>query len=294
MQIKINYIVRFFVIIPFIIAILAIGIFIGLYYSKKGQEIIPTNILGIFFPTQTPTPSPTIPPPTATPIEYKISFDDLPKEIVEGEQATFTWSLGGPSITIHKTAIYFGTASIIRVGKETAPVETKYTEAVKDFIEGNYTIPLRFVGNASVLKQGVYFARAYALIEGKNYWSDERTFKVNPAPKNQIRIINYPEKVKLGENSTFTWEVTGPQTTTNFTAIVGSKQSKSEALNESVDLTKTPYIVLTKDFTGGSQNVPLRFIGNAVMPEYGIYYIRALTVISGKNIWSDEHTLTVQ
>lgn len=277
--------------------------FLSLYYSNRGGIKIKDKVLnGIIesvtektpTPTQIP-PSSTIIPPTPTPIEFKITFIDSPTELMEGGQATFTWSIDGPSITIHKSAVYFGTISTQgKLSKDIAPLETNYTDSVKDFISGDYVIPIRFVGNATVAKAGKYFVRVYALIDDKNYWSNERVFTVNSIPGHEIRIINYPEKVKLNENSAFTWEITGPSTTTGFTAIVGAKESKSGKLDETVDLAKTPYKVLVPDFINGNFTVPLRYVGNTIMPEYGTYYFRALTVVNGKNIWSDEYNLTVQ
>lgn len=291
MKIIKKYIFRFFKVFLIIIILLFAGFLVGSYYSNRGTAITknknptPTQIL----------PSPTAIPATPTPIEYKITFIDSPTSIMEDGLASFTWTVDGPPKTIHKTVVYFGTLSTQGIlTKDVAPADTKYTDSVKDFIAGDFVIPLRFVGSAKVAKPGKYYARVYALIDSHNYWSEERLFTVKPIPGHEIKLVNYPQTVKLNENSAFTWEITGPQATTGFTAIVGAKESKSGKLDETINLTNTPYKVLVNDFTNGTYTIPLRYVGNTVMPEYGIYYIRALTVINGKNIWSDEHTLSVQ
>lgn len=288
MKIATKYILKFII----VAIVLSVGIIIGLYFSSQGGI---KNIVKVFpTPTQI-APSPTVILSTPSPIEYKISFVDLPNEIIQGGQATFTWVIDGPSKTIHKSAAYFGTISTQgNLTKDVAPAETNYTGISKDFIQGDYLIPIRFVGNAKVAVSGKYFVRAYALIDNNNYWSDEKVFTVTAIPRHEIKIINYPDKVKLNENSAFTWEITGPPTSTGFTSIVGAKESKSGTLDESIDLSKTPYKILVRDFVNGTFTVPLRYVGNTVMPEYGTYYIRALTVINGKNIWSDEYNLSVQ
>lgn len=274
---------------------MSVGIISGIVYSNRSR-IDKRNVLNI--PSRsspTLTLYPTVIPPSPTPVEYKVAFVDAPLSILEGTQATFTWTIDGPSKTIHKSAVYFGLSGTPGdLSKDTAPSETPYSETVKDFISGDYEIPIRFVGNATVVKPGKYYARVYALIDGKNYWSQERVFNVAPVPGHEIKIINFPEKVKLNDNTSFTWEISGPSATTAFTAIVGAKESKSDNLSQSVDLAQTPYKILVKDFINGNYSVPLRYVGNTVMPEYGTYYIRALTVINGKNIWSNEHTLSVE
>lgn len=304
MKIKKKYIFRFFIVFPIIIILLFAGFFIGSYYSNQGTAITKNDKLLSGFvekatgenpiPTQI-LPSPTEIPATPTPIEYKITFIDSPTELMEGGQASFTWTIDGPPRTIHKSAVYFGTMNTQGIlTKDVAPADTKYTDSVKDFIAGDFVIPIRFVGNATIAKPGKYYVRVYALIDSNNYWSEERMFTVKPIPGYEINLVNYPQKVKLNENSAFTWEITGPQAITGFTAIVGAKESKSGKLDETIDLTKTPYKVLVKDFTNGVYTIPLRYVGNTIMPEYGIYYFRALAIISGKNIWSDEYTLSVQ
>lgn len=295
-MIKKKYISGFFMVSPVIIVLLFAGFLIGSYYSNQGIAII---INDKFITGKLPAPTQILPSPTListpTPIEYKISFIDSPKEVTEGGQATFTWTIDGPPKTIHKSVVYFGTVDTDGIlTKDIAPAETKYTDSVKDFIAGDYVIPMRFVGNATIAKPGKYYVRVYALIDGDNYWSEERNFTVMPVPGYEIKLVSYPQTVKLNENSAFTWEITGPQATTDFTAIVGAKESKSGKLDETIDLTETPYKVLVKDFTNGASSIPLRFVGNTILPEYGKYYIRALVVVNRKNIWSDEYTLTVQ
>lgn len=306
MKRKKKYIFRFFIIFTIIIVLLFAGFLIGSYYLNHGTAIIKNDKLLSGFvekvtdenPIPTPIlPSPTEIPATPTPIEYKIAFIDSPTELMEGGQATFAWMIEGPPKTIHKSVVYFGTTNTQGIlTKDVAPADTKYTDSVKDFMQGDFAIPMRFIGNATIAKPGEYYARVYALIDSNNYWSEERVFTVKPLPipGYEIKLVNYPEKVKLNDNSAFTWEITGPQAITGFTAIVGAKESKSGKLDETIDLTKTPYKVLVKDFTNGVYTIPLRYVGNAIMPEYGTYYIRALAIINGKNIWSDEYTLSVQ
>lgn len=314
MKINKKYIFNYFIVLPIIIILLIAGFLIGLYSTnhktavtnndkllsglvEKVTEVNPTPTQTLSSPTEIPVTAPPTLTPTPTPIEYRVSFIDSPAELMEGGQASFTWTVDGPFRTIHKSVVYFGTINnegILK--KDVAPADTNYTDSVKDFFAGDYVVPIRFIGNTIVAKPGKYYVRAYALIDSNNYWSEERIFTVkpNPTPGFEIRLVNYPQKVKLDDNSAFTWEITGPQTTTGFTAIVGAKESKSGKLDETIDLTETPYKVLVKDFTNGVYTIPLRYVGNTVMPEYGIYYIRALVIINGRNFWSDEYTLTVQ
>ncbi|MBI4064908.1 hypothetical protein HY409_00865 [Candidatus Gottesmanbacteria bacterium] len=238
-----------------------------------------------------PTPTVVLPLPDA----HTILVINAPEEITEGNSGTFTWEVRGPATTIHTTTMYYGTSrSPGLLATSVEPGSTAYTDTIKDFMHGDFTVPLRFIGNVIVSKPETYYFRAYALIGGKHYWSSERSFVVKQIPKHEIKIVNPPGAVIAGGNVTFTWDVYGPAATTGFTAIVGGTQSKPGALDTSVDIPKTPYAVLVNDFTSGTYDVPLRFIGNAKIPELGAYYFRGLAFINGKNIWSDEYSFTVQ
>lgn len=227
--------------------------------------------------------------------KYEITVVSGPKELVEEDNAAFTWQISGQSNTIHTTTIYYGTTSVPgTLSTNVTPGETQYTDVVKDFIRGDYRIPLRFIGNAIIPAQGTYFYRAYAFIDGKHYWTPERVLFVKAKPRHEIKIVDPPRSVSAGENVAFTWDIFGPSATTGFTAIVGGKESKPGTFETVVDLPATPYSTLVKDFISGTYNVPLRFVGNTRITDPGVYYFRALALINGKNIWSDEYSLTVQ
>lgn len=112
---------------------------------------------------------------TVVPTDYKVSLVNSLTEVAVGTAATFTWKIeGGPPTTIHQTAVYIGTVSNPgSLGKEVAPKDTKYTEFSRDFAKGDFSVPLQFVGNHKITKEGTYFYRVYALIDDKNYWTDE-------------------------------------------------------------------------------------------------------------------------
>lgn len=246
-------------------------------------------------PSATTTSAPLLSRIVPSVAKYEISVVSAPKELVEENNAAFTWQISGLTNTIHTTTIYYGTTSTPgTLSTSVTPGETHYTDEVKDFIRGDYRIPLRFIGNAIIPAQGTYFYRAYALIDGKHYWTSERNFFVKAKPRHEIKIVDPPRNIAPGENVAFTWDIFGASATTGFTAIVGGKESKPGTLESSVDLPATPYSTLVNDFISGTYAVPLRFVGNTKITDPGVYYFRALAFINGKNIWSDEYSLTVQ
>ncbi len=259
------------------------------YFSKRNQSTNFGKVTGLFsLPTPTYISTP-------TPLPHSINLINTPTEITEGDTVSFTWNISGPAKTINTTAIYYGTKSQSgTLTKNASPDDTSYTLVIDEFIKGSYNIPLQFVGNTTFTKPGTFFFRGYALIDGKHHWTVEHSLVVKSLPKHEIKIDTPPTKIKVGESTAFTWDISGPTSTTQFTAIVAAKESKSGSLDDSIAISNTPYKIIVNEFTSGKYNISLRFVGNVALAETGVYYFRAIAVINDKNIWSDEYSFTVQ
>jgi hypothetical protein len=115
-------------------------------------------------------------------LDDKITIINVPKETAVNQLTAFTWRVDGMPKTIPSTAFYFGKESTPgTLGFDVKPEATKYTEHIMDFAQGTYNIPLAYVGNHKFTKAGTYYIRLYALIDGKNFWSEESTIEVKPA-----------------------------------------------------------------------------------------------------------------
>lgn len=234
--------------------------------------------------------------------EYKIFLVYAPKELVEGSIATFTWDVDGPPATFSHTAVYLGTNSTPgSLSNKATPQDTRYTHLVSDFTQGDFKTPQRFVGNIQLTSVGTYYFRAYAQIDGKNYWTDEYSLEVTPRQEAKAKetkeysiiLIYSPKEIKVGNIATFTWDVSGATTTISHTAIYFGEESKSGNLNTQVRPQDTPYNDLVNDFVDGKYNIPLRFIGNKQISAPGKYYFRGYAQIDGKNLWTDEYSFQV-
>lgn len=227
--------------------------------------------------------------------DYRVTLVDAPKEITTTGVGTFTWKVDGPPSTIKTTEVLLGQESNPGdLGKEVKPSDTKYTETLKDFADGNYGVPLQFVGNVALSKTGKYYYRVYAQVKDKNYWTDEYTLDVN-IPTASISLVNAPPEVTLGGVGTFTWSVDGPPTTITHTAIYYGLESTSGVLGKDVKTSDTKYTNYSKEFADGKYNVPLRFVGNTPkLNTDGTYYFRVHAIIDGENYWTDEKTFEVK
>jgi len=225
---------------------------------------------------------------------YRVTLVDAPKEATLGAISTFTWRIDGPPTTINHTVVYYGTVSNPgELGTEVKPEDTKYTGMVKDFANGKYDVPLQFIGNTIIDKEGKYYFRIQAQVKDKNYWSDEYTFEAKK-PDYKVSLLAAPKEVPLGTMATFTWKVEGPPTTINRTVVYIGTTSTPGSLGKEVKPEDTKYTEIVKDFANGKYDIPFQFIGNIKMTTAGSYFFRAHAAILGNNYWTNEGTFEVK
>ncbi len=243
--------------------------------------------------------------------DYKVTLVDAPKQVESNVIGTFTWRVDGPPTTINHTSVHLGSVSTLGdLGKEIKPADTKYTEMVSDFANGDYNIPLQFVGNIKMMSEGKYYFRVHALVKDKNYWSDEYSLDVTKATtvsgEHKVTLLYPPKSVALnilpkdakdatmGGVVNFTWRVDGAPTTINHTSVHYGLVSNPGDLDQEVLPTDTKYTDMVTDFAKGNYNIPLQFVGNTKVTTAGTYYFRAHALVAGKNIWTDEYSFTAK
>ncbi len=99
-----------------------------------------------------------------------------PKEVKKDKAFSLAWGLnavGDVTETTH-TAVYYDTVS--RAGTlntDATPEQAGYASFTKDFIGKNHPVPQTFTIDFTAEQTGELFFRALAVIDGKNYWTDE-------------------------------------------------------------------------------------------------------------------------
>ena len=224
---------------------------------------------------------------------FRLTLIDAPKEVNATSTATFTWRIDGPSATINHTSVHLGTTSQPgELGFDVKPENTPYKLLVQDFANGNFNIPLQFVGNIVVDTPGIYYYRVHATIKNKEYWSDEYSLEVK-IQDYKVTILNAPTEVTEDQVFAYTWRVDGVPTAINHTSIHYGSVSNPGVLGKDVAPEDTKYTDLVKDFVKGDYSIPLQFVGNTTITKPGTYYFRGHAIINNENYWTDEYTLTV-
>lgn len=131
-------------------------------------------------PTGTPTPvvTPVMTPiPTAAPTPGAgVEILAAPATAVAGQGFVVSWRVNNPTrVNIQHTAVHYGTVS------KSEPLTLASYPSLTTPISG--MIPAEFNTTIVINKAGVVYFRAHAIIDGANYWSDERMITIT-APLN--------------------------------------------------------------------------------------------------------------
>lgn len=107
-------------------------------------------------------------------IDNSIAFVNRPSRVLTNQTIALTWSVSGAQKTTTHTAMHYDTLSRGGTfGFDVTPAVSGYRYTASNYISGNYTVPNTFVADITPTATGKIYARAHAVIDGKNFWTDE-------------------------------------------------------------------------------------------------------------------------
>ena len=117
-------------------------------------------------PTATPVPVPTQEPGTS------VEVLNAPATAVAGKSFDVMWRVNSLSVkTIPHTAVHYGSVS-----KSEPLTLTSYPSLTP---VQNGTIPANFTTKIIINAAGITYFRAHAIVDGVNYWSQERSINIS-------------------------------------------------------------------------------------------------------------------
>lgn len=97
--------------------------------------------------------------------------------------------------TIMHTAVHYDYQSHPgELGKEIGPAQSGYTSLTPEFAKRDSKIPGNFTAKITPQLDGMIYLRAHAIIDGQNYWSEEKIVKVLPAVR--IKSSELEQEIK--------------------------------------------------------------------------------------------------
>lgn len=103
-----------------------------------------------------------------------------------------------------------------------------------------------------------------------------------------LEVLEVPANVQMNESFTIRWKISGPETTTDHTAVHFGLTSTSDKAMEDVAI--PDYDALTEVRTG---DVPGEYEATMRLDFPGTIHFRAHTIVDGVNWWSPEQTIQV-
>jgi len=112
-------------------------------------------------------------------IEPTVVIVSAPTEAEAGKSFSITWRIDDHAGTIPHTAIHYDYASYPGdFGTGVAPAQAGYNELTTDYASGIFQVPNTFVSVIRPDVSGTLYYRVHAVVDGKNYWTSERSIAV--------------------------------------------------------------------------------------------------------------------
>jgi hypothetical protein len=253
-----------------LLALLAVIVLIAGCVGQSATQTSSTE------PEKTPTETASLPPSAG------VTVTSVPTTVVENSRFPVTWKVfTAQAMPITSTVLYYDKLS--HAGDAPTAMQPSMLKYASVTPAQKGTTPATFTdyvapGSAAGDSPGKAYFRAYALISGLNYWSDE--YVVTVVPKASITVSDFPSSV--GKSSTFNvkWDI-------------------KNGYPGKVDKTYVMWGTLSGMYTGTSPeqagNTPASFQATLTSPSTapGTFYFIVTAVVDGKAINSTEKSLTV-
>jgi len=129
---------------------------------------------------------------------FYVEVLNFPNSANSGEALGIEWKVNSDvETTINHTAVHYSyTSNPERLGLDVSPKDTIYSEMAGSFGEGNFEIPTNFAAELTPSLSGTIYFRAHAIIDGKNYWTEEKMIEVLPGEGQQTAGLSDQEIIE--------------------------------------------------------------------------------------------------
>ncbi len=227
-------------------------------------------------------------------MEQKVSIEqvDAPASVFVGQDIRISWRVAGGDLRAMHTAVHYGFESKPGTfGFDVGPAGAGYQSLTTEFVSGEFALPKDFVTIFRVDKAGVVYFRVHAMVDGKNYWTDEKSIVVKEIPSIEITVI--PEKVREGETFQVAWVVKGRGLRATHSALHYEADSKPGEIGLDKGPQDVGYPQLTTGFLSGDYALPMEFKAEVKADIVGVLYIRAHVIVDEKHYWTAEKRVEV-
>lgn len=115
--------------------------------------------------------------------KFEVELKELPGSAAVNQSFRVVWRVKAlRQLRIDHTAVHYDYASHPgELGLDTGPSASGYTLMTQEYSKGSFGISQTFIASITPDKEGTIYLRAHALIDGKNYWTGEKSVEIKAA-----------------------------------------------------------------------------------------------------------------
>ena len=244
-------------------------------------------------PVSPPTQPPATPPATEA---VAVAVTSAPITVETGKAFQVSWTVNGTGTVTHSAVHYDYSSHPGTFGTDVAPAASGYPYFPKDYAAINMSAPASFTVSITPNVTGALYFRAHAIVDGKQYWTDEMALTVTVAPavqETRVVITSAPATAESGKPFQISWGVEGPAETITHTAVHYDYATHPGTFGETTAPAASGYPYFPKDFAAINMTAPRGFAANITPNMTGTLYFRGHAIVGGKHYWTDEMTMAV-
>lgn len=141
--------------------------------------------------------------------EIEVEFVNLPKGGRQDQDFTVVWKVEADKepVVTHTAVHYDYISHSGDFGEDIGPAQSGYPKLTSEFAKKESKVPGNFTAKITPEKAGVLYLRAHAIIDGNNYWSEEKQIKIAEAIRLEAseleqelkEFLKIEDQLKFGE-----------------------------------------------------------------------------------------------
>jgi cytochrome c553 len=125
-----------------------------------------------------------------------VTIINIPATVSEISQIAILWAVSGEGMKASHNEIHYSSKSNPGTFGTDVDSPAGYSSVITEFASGDFELPMDFSTTITPEGTGTIYLRAHAVIDGKNYWSEEKKVVVHTEEEHHVEEHTVPGEAR--------------------------------------------------------------------------------------------------